>query len=64
VFLPVAVGGYASYDVLDRLSPKQKPIVVSSAKAGSMSFKEFFKFLSQSMAAGQIPGASTSPTNE
>lgn len=61
IFLPVAVGGYASYDVLDRLSPKQKPIVVSSSNSGSMSFKEFFKFLSQSMASGQIPTTQSLP---
>lgn len=64
LFLPVAVGGYASYAALERLSPMQKPIVVSSATAGSMSFSEFFKYLSQSMATGQIPGAANIPSHE
>lgn len=65
LFLPVAVGGHASYDALERLSPMQKPIVVSSATAGSMSFSEFFKYLSQSMASGQVPGAANNlPSHE
>lgn len=55
LFLPVAVGGYGVYDVLERLSPVQKPVVVGSGGAGGLSFTEFFKYLSQSMAAGAIP---------
>jgi uncharacterized protein YegL len=63
VFLPVAVGGYTSYDVLDRLSPKQKPIVVASSNAAGMGFSEYFKFLSQSMASGQLPSAANLQQN-
>lgn len=58
LFLPVAVGGYASYDTLERLSPLQKPIVVGSSQAGSMSFKDFFAYLSRSAASGQMPNMS------
>lgn len=55
LFLPVAVGGYGSYDVLERLSPLQKPVIVGSGQAGSMSFSDFFAYLSQSAASGQTP---------
>ena len=65
VFLPVAVGGYSAYPVLEALSPLQNPIVVPSRGAGGLTFSEFFRFLSQSMASGEIPNlADLKPGNE
>jgi len=54
-FLPVAVGGYASYDVLERLSPLIKPVIVGAADAGSLSFAQFFRRVSVAMASGRAP---------
>ncbi len=52
--LPVAVGGYAAFPELDRLSPKQEPIVVKSGEAGSMSFEECFNWISESIKSGNL----------
>lgn len=53
VFIPVAVGGADNYDALEALSPKQKPLIVGSDDVDSLSFDEFFRWLSDSVEAGR-----------
>lgn len=53
-FIPVAVGGHGSYEVLERLSPALKPIVINPGSATGTSFRDFFTALSGSVASGQI----------
>lgn len=52
--LPVAVGGHLSYPALEALSPSQAPVVVHTGNAGDLSFVELFRFLSDSISAGQV----------
>jgi len=54
VFIPVAIGGSEALDSMVRLSPKLKPIIVGSDGADSLSFKEFFRWLSDSVQAGEF----------
>jgi len=55
LFLPVCVGGYGTYEVLERLSPAQKPIVVTSSGLNGFSFAEFFRYLSTQLLSNQMP---------
>ena len=53
VFIPVAVGGADTYDALEAISPKQKPLIVGSDDVDSLSFEEFFRWLSDSVEVGR-----------
>ena len=55
LLLPVAVGGYAAYPELERLSPNQPPIVIDPNDPDSTSFAEFFDFITRSIESGQDP---------
>ncbi len=54
VFIPVAVGGNEALEEMAKLSPKLAPIVVDSEDADSVSLKEFFRWLSDSVQSGSI----------
>lgn len=56
-FIPVAVGSHGSYDALEQLSPRMKPIVVNASNADNVSFAEFFAFLTRSIQNGVEPSA-------
>lgn len=55
LFLPVCVGGYGTYEVLERLSPAQKPIIVTPSGFNGFSFAEFFRYLSTQLLSNQMP---------
>lgn len=54
IFLPLALGGSESYDALEAISPREKPVRIGPDDAAKQTFRAFFKWISQSIDAGEL----------